>query len=160
MQRDEDANDPQIPLLIWWALESKAVNHREAVLPLFASPSLWQKAIPRKFIVERLARRYAAEDSETGFAACARLLAQAPGSAETELLMNGIEQALSGRRLEKLPSSLQPWFSKVWQRGAPSLALIRLGLRLGSDQALEPALKLVVDPNTSESDRVALIEIL
>src|SRR4030095_9605539 len=69
MQRDEDAKDPQIPLLIWWALESKAVNHREQVLELFAPPALWQKAIPRRFIVERLARRYAAEDSEAGFQA-------------------------------------------------------------------------------------------
>ncbi|MEO8426605.1 MAG: c-type cytochrome, partial [Verrucomicrobiota bacterium] len=157
---DEDASDPQIPLLIWWALESKAIDHREQILQLFAAPAFWQKAIARRFIIGRLARRYAAEDSEDGFAACARLLAQAPGSAETELLMKGIEQALSGRRLEKIPSALEPWFSKVWPRDAPNLALIRLGLRLGSDQALEPAFKLVVDPTKPESDRIALIEIL
>src|SRR5207302_6464341 len=29
LRRDEDANDPHIPLLLWWAIEDKAISHRE-----------------------------------------------------------------------------------------------------------------------------------
>src|SRR5439155_942422 len=36
LQRDEDAVDPQIPLLIWWAIESKAVSDRDQVVGLFS----------------------------------------------------------------------------------------------------------------------------
>ena len=32
--RDEDAGDPFIPLLLWWAVEDKAVTDRDAVLEL------------------------------------------------------------------------------------------------------------------------------
>src|SRR6185369_12867536 len=32
LRRDEDVKDPQIPLLLWWAMEAKAVSDRDAVL--------------------------------------------------------------------------------------------------------------------------------
>src|SRR4029079_16219566 len=33
--RDEDAGDPRLPLLIWWALEAKADPDTEKILALF-----------------------------------------------------------------------------------------------------------------------------
>ena len=35
----EDAGDPHIPLLLWWAIEDKAVSDRDAVLALLADES-------------------------------------------------------------------------------------------------------------------------
>src|SRR5258706_4207845 len=37
----DDAPDPDIPLRIWWALESKAVSDRKAILALIDDPSFW-----------------------------------------------------------------------------------------------------------------------
>src|SRR5205807_1785972 len=37
LQRTEDVNDPFIPLLLWWAIEDKAVSDREQVLHLLDS---------------------------------------------------------------------------------------------------------------------------
>ena len=41
MERDEDMQDQRIPLLLWWAIESKAVSDRDAVLALFEDPKVW-----------------------------------------------------------------------------------------------------------------------
>ena len=57
--------------------------------------------------MERLARRYVDEGGEADLKACARLLAAAPGQAETDLLLRGIDKALEGRRLEKAPEELE-----------------------------------------------------
>ena len=39
------AGDPQIPLLIWWAMESKAISDRDQVVGLFSEPSIWRRAL-------------------------------------------------------------------------------------------------------------------
>src|SRR5262245_2350686 len=56
LQRSEDVEDPQIPLLLWWAIEDKAISDRAEVAGLLASASDWQAPIIRKHIIERLAR--------------------------------------------------------------------------------------------------------
>jgi putative membrane-bound dehydrogenase-like protein len=159
-QRDEDVADPQIPLLTWWALESKALSDREAVVGLFETSSRWQRPIVQKFMLERVARRYATEGNNAGFSTCAKLLAMAPGAAETELLVRGMTEALVGRRLEEVPPPLEAWFAKTWQAGPPSQTLVRFGLRLGDPHALGAAISLVENPQTPEADRVSLVDIL
>src|SRR5262249_32257554 len=61
LQHDEDSSDQHIPLLIWWAMEDKAISQRAAIIRLFASPKIWDTQIVQKFIVERVAQRYTAE---------------------------------------------------------------------------------------------------
>src|SRR5262249_47278305 len=73
LERREDLDDPQIPLLLWWAIEDKAVSNREQVLEHFSTASAWRNLIGRQFIVERLSHRYLAEGGEKNVAACARL---------------------------------------------------------------------------------------
>ena len=160
LERDDDASDPQIPLLIWWAIESKAVSDRDPVVALFASTRIWQSALVRRHIAERIARRYAAEGTGDGYSACARLLSLAPTEGDAERLLQGMELALAGRRLDEVPASLASWFAAAWRRPNPSQALIRAGLRLGNAGATSVALNLIADEKTPEKDRVALIEIL
>ena len=74
----EDQSDPHIPLLLWWAVEDKALSDSGPILALLAPKETWQLPLVRGTIVERLARRYLAERSEPGDAACATLLSQAP----------------------------------------------------------------------------------
>ena len=62
VEHDEDAADPNVPLLIWWAIESKAASDRDAVLSLLDRPQTWQRPIVRDVLVERLARRYMAAE--------------------------------------------------------------------------------------------------
>ena len=160
LQRDEDAEDPQIPLLIWWALEAKAISDRDAVIHLFSSAALWNSSIVRQHITERVARRYAAEETEAGFATCARLLSLAPTTDDVERLLKGIDLALEGRRLTPVPAALESWFAKAWPGRPSSLNLVRLGLRLGNPRAVERALKLITENDLKETNRSSLIEIL
>jgi putative membrane-bound dehydrogenase-like protein len=160
LQRKEDVNDPQIPLLLWWAIESKAISDRALVLKLLDTPAAWRTPLTAKFIVERLGRRYMAEGNEAGFGACAQLLAQAPGSDEVNLLVRGMEQALEDRRLAKVPSALEKHLAALWDKQSTNLTLIRFALRLGSEQAYERALQLVAQPKTPERDRINLLEVL
>ncbi|HEY1858955.1 MAG TPA: HEAT repeat domain-containing protein [Gemmataceae bacterium] len=85
LQRSEDEGDPHIPLLLWWAIEDKAIAHRDLVLGLLDKPEMWKKPLMQKYLVERLARRFMAEGTDADYAACAHLLAAAPGKEETDL---------------------------------------------------------------------------
>jgi putative heme-binding domain-containing protein len=160
MQHSEDVDDPHIPLLLWWAIEDKAVSARERVLHLLDSPAAWQNPLLRRFIVTRLSRRYMAAGTEEDLLTCARLLAMAPGSAEADLVIRGMEKALEGRRLQSVPDALSQQLARLWSAKKPSLPLISLGLRLNDPMAYERALQLILDAKLSTKDRTFLIEIL
>lgn len=157
-RRLEDADDPHIPLLLWWAVEDKAVTDREQVLALFQDPEAWQKPLMHRFIVERLARRYMAEGSK-GYAACAWLLAHASGAKESMLLIQGMEKALEGSRLKSIPPELEKSLADLWTQH-PTPLLVRFMLRLGSRTADELALQMIPDPRVNDPDRIHLIEAL
>jgi putative membrane-bound dehydrogenase-like protein len=160
LRRKEDVSDPYIPLLLWWAIEDKAVSDREQVLALLDTPAAWQEPLVSRFILERIGRRYLAEGGDADLVACARLLAAAPGPQETDLLVQGMEKALEGRRLEKVPGALEKPLAKLWAKQSSNPALLRLALRLGSPAAYERALQVAADTKAPERERASLIEIL
>src|SRR5439155_5603202 len=98
---------PHLPLLLWWAVEDKAVAGRESILWLFDDPATWDLPLVRQVLVERLARRYLAEGTDDGLRACAALLDRAPSAAALDQLVSGMEQALEGRRLPRVPTILE-----------------------------------------------------
>ncbi|HEX8039287.1 MAG TPA: dehydrogenase, partial [Chryseosolibacter sp.] len=94
--RHDDSTDPDIPLQIWWALES-TTSHPEAVLALFNDKSLWQNKTVSTTLLGRLIQRYAMQSDSAGFAACARLIRQAPSLEHVKILFNGLQEGLRGR---------------------------------------------------------------
>ncbi len=160
LRRAEDASDPHIPLLLWWAIEDKAISDREQVLGLLDSAQTWRTPLIAQFVIERLARRYMAEGTDAGYSACARLLAEAPDQAATRTLIRGMEKALEGRRLASVPAALEKPLAKLWQSGASDLQVIRFALRLGSEPAYRQALDRSADPKMPQADRLALIEVV
>lgn len=159
LRHDEDARDPQIPLLLWWAIEAKAVSDRDAVLALLDDAAAWRQPLVRQFIVERLARRYLAENSAAGLRACAWLLDHAQG-AEVDLLVKGMDQALVGRQLPQVPAVLEKWIDKLRAERPDDLKRLRLALRLGSAGAYADALQRVAAGKTPAGTRLALVEVL
>ncbi len=160
LHRSEDVSDPQIPMLLWWAVEDKAISDRERVLALVGSRSDWQTPIIRQFIIERLGRRYAAEENDANFATCARLLEMAPGPTEVNLLLQGMEKAFEGRSLAKVPPQFEKVLNTLWSQGEPNSLLIRFACRLGSKPAVVKALALVASHQVPDSERVATITLL
>src|SRR5262249_25775775 len=103
---DEDAGDPRAPLLLWWAIESKADSDRDSVIALFSDATLWPRPLVQSQILERLMRRYAMAGTRKDLLTCAQLFRLAPGRAQSERLMAGFEQAFKGRALAGLPDEL------------------------------------------------------
>ena len=60
LARDQDASDPHVPLLLWWAVEAHALADLEDTLRRFTAPEAWQSAMCRSAILVRLIRRFAA----------------------------------------------------------------------------------------------------
>jgi len=135
LHRDEDVNDPMIPLLLWWAIENKAVSDREGVSSLLSAPEDWRAPIMRKVITERIARRYAAQPTKENLAVCALLLSRAPAG-ESERLIVGMDEAFQGQTMSAPPPELIPGLEHLWSLGAPSPTLIRFAARMGYGPAI------------------------
>jgi putative heme-binding domain-containing protein len=146
--------------LLWWAVEDKAIRDRDRVLDLLAAPDDWKVPLIRQVIVERLGRRYMAEGGEADLETCAKLLAAAPGPDEVQLLVRGMEKALEGRQLPKVPAALEKGLANLWEKQGNSALLVRFAMRLGSPQGYERALALAGDAKVPEADRIGLIEAL
>ncbi|MEX0713633.1 MAG: HEAT repeat domain-containing protein, partial [Pirellulales bacterium] len=160
LTHDEDAADLHVPLLVWWAIEDKAVTHPALVLDLVASPDAWRLPLVEQFIAERLARRYAAEGTQESFEACAKLLALAPGKAGTDRLLAGLVASLSGRRLVSVPGPLAAPLAKLLDERGHDPGVLQLALRLGHAEALDLAADLIHDRSSDDDSRVALVQTL
>ncbi len=159
LARSEDVHDPHIPLLLWWAVESKAVSDRDAVLALFNTPDRWRLPLVTQVMIERIGRRYLAEGTDTDYQTCARLLRAAPGPKARELLVRGMEQALVGRRLDHVPAALEQPLADL-ERELPHPLWLRIAVRLGSDVAYRRLVKEVTDKGIAEAERGGLITLL
>jgi len=160
LRHSEDVDDPYIPLLLWWAVEDKAVAHRDQVLALLDAPDAWRLPLVKRFLLERLARRYLAEGGKTDLETCAYLLEQAPGPEERELLLSGMDKALEGRLLTEAPPVFSKTIVGLWRRSPDSPVLLRLAVRLGEAEAHSHLLKRIADARVSEKERILLVELL
>lgn len=77
LDRGAGEDDPRVPWLVWWAIESKAVDHRQELVAWLARPESWEQPAYRGN-VRRLIRRLAAEGTEDSYAAASRLLEPVP----------------------------------------------------------------------------------
>lgn len=158
VQRTEDANDPCIPLLDWWAIENKAITSRDAVLKLFSEGRLWQTPIVTNTILERLARRYAAEND---LDACMTLL-RAPGAhgqlSRLAPILKGMESGLVA--VTTVPALFTAWVATNSSETIKDVRVIRLGVRFHDDALAQIAQKLIEDEKTAKADRISLIESL
>ncbi|HZU38799.1 MAG TPA: c-type cytochrome, partial [Gemmataceae bacterium] len=155
----EDIHDPQIPLLLWWAIENKALSDRERVLSLLDTPAAWRNPFMEQVLLERLSRRYMAEGKDEDLATCGELLARAPGDAERKRVIRGMDEALSGRRLTHVPAGLASQIDRSWRSHRTDLTLTQLALRLGNEAAYVEGLADLNDGQLSPSYRAGLIEV-
>jgi len=108
-------------------------------------------------------RRYAADRSEAGYAACARLLASATTAghpAVLEILIGGLEQGLEGGALEKPPLSLEKSIADLWKRESNDLHFIRAAASLGFGPAYDRTVSLAIDSGTPNETRLLALRLL
>lgn len=154
----DDSADPDIPLQIWWALESKAESDRNRILAMFDDKEIWSRETVMKSILERLMQRYILAGGPENFKACANLLKLAPTDKHAGLLINGLQEGLRGRDVTGLSpdliNALKPYQHLFKEE---SLAL---NLRQGQKEALDKVLSIISDKNTNVGERLSYIRIL
>lgn len=146
-RRSEDAQDPHLPLLVWWGLEAKADSDRQAVLALFREAALWDQPLVTQHLIERLMRRYASTGLRKDLVTAAQLLELAPTPEHARQLLGGLEAAYEGRSMVDLPPELAAAMAKV---GGGSLLL---RLRQGDPQAVAEALRTIADEQADPTRR-------
>jgi putative heme-binding domain-containing protein len=150
----KDASDIHIPLLLWWAIESKVTDDPEAVLHLFSERAFWGLPIVAGTITERVMRRFAASGTRQDLDRCAQLLALAPGPEEIKRLMTGFEAAYAGRSLVGLP---RPLAEAIARYSGQSVAL---GLRQGRPEAIAEALGLLGNDQGDRARQLQYVQIM
>jgi len=141
---NEDADDLHIPLLLWWALESKATKSSAAIIGLYKKPEVWKRTLVEKHLALRTMQRFAQSGTRNDLLIGAELLANAPTIEHKQELLKGFEAAFKGRPLSGLPDEL---VKAITEAGGGSLAL---RVRQKDAAAIVEALKLAaVEPASS-----------
>ncbi|MEI9892880.1 MAG: hypothetical protein WDN28_02925 [Chthoniobacter sp.] len=78
LDHDADAADPRLPLLLWWDIEAKADSDRDAVLAFFHESPLWDRPIVKRYLLERLMRRFAQTGARKDLLTCAAIFDLSP----------------------------------------------------------------------------------
>jgi putative membrane-bound dehydrogenase-like protein len=160
-QHAEDAEDPYIPLLIWWALEQNALPARAEVLAQWTKPRVWQTPLARDFLLPRLVRRYAAEADATGAESCLAILTAAPTAEARQPLLAALDEGWRGRTtVADAPQALVTLVSAAWQADRDNATLAHLAARLGNRDVAEYLLARALDNRLDDKARLAALDVL
>ncbi len=188
-QRPEFLDDRYIPLLLWWAIEAHAIDAQEMILDAFTTADGWKNPFVRDFLLGRLMKRYAGDNSSAGFKGASRLLDSAvtddderlllveldaglkmlgrekpkglpPGTAFADIAVRTATQAEAQRGLASTPPELANSVNRLWQSGTTDPLIIRVFTRLGNDDAYQRALTLATDSTIAAEVRLEMLRIL
>jgi putative membrane-bound dehydrogenase-like protein len=145
----EDAGDPNLPLMYWYALEPLAGESPEPALQLARSA----KASP--LLLPFTARRLASSGKPEVLALVVKELAAQEDAGRHRAILRGIQEALKGRRRVPMPTEWAAAFAKLShskdaevRRQAMALAVI-----FGDPKAFAELRRLVSDPSADAHAR-------
>ncbi|MDO8994363.1 MAG: c-type cytochrome, partial [Daejeonella sp.] len=151
----DDSNDPDIPLLIWWAMESKSESDRNAIVSIFEDKGIWQKKLVQNVLLKRLMQRYIMPAGDANYSAASKLISLAPSKVYAKILISGLREGLRGRDAIGLSAELtkviQPYQAELF--GAP----LALAVRQGNVTAVKMALSVIADDNADFDHRLSYI---
>lgn len=185
LRRGLDRDDPYMPLMLWWAVEARAMTDPDRLLGFFGSEEAWDDRDVRG-ITLKLIRRYAAEGTAACYDACERLLSTASvrdqadalaalevGLAERSVAPGGMGMAglfgtiaipegrgLPERRFEPLTGRLTDAVRAAWLVAPTDLLRMRLATRADVTGASAAVLAEAAVPSTTGNRRIALLGIL
>ncbi len=152
-----DDQDPQLPLMIWWAVEAHASDW-PAMRGFLSEPDVWQAPLMEATIGTRLMRRYAATGTSEDLQICAELIDLAPDEASRDGLIAGLNQAFQGRTLPPLPATVDQALQAYRRsRGESGLAL---AVRQGDRQVVPAAVRALRNPQSDPGLRIELVRAL
>jgi putative heme-binding domain-containing protein len=148
-----DEKDGHIPMLIWWAVESKMATHRDAIVDWFKDVAIWKSAVGRETVAPRVARWLAGRGTAEDQRALLALLRSAPSAVERDLLLAGVNLAFEGRQIPKLEPELAAILAKSGN--------VEIAARSGDAAALASVIASIADDDAKLKDKqVKAIELL
>jgi putative membrane-bound dehydrogenase-like protein len=152
-----DADDLNLPLLIWYGIEPLVSADRDKALTLIS-----QCKIP--LVREYLARRITEdENSQTsGIVQLVKLLDRETDSATQSDVLSGIEASLAGQRHVRMPQGWAELAAKLTQSSNDAVRekVLLLSLVFGDPRATVAARRIVEDPKSPLKSREKLLEAL
>ena len=145
--RDDLRLDPCIPLQLWWALEAMVSNDDSFLREIFSRRNIWVSRLVHEEILERLMRRFAAEETVEGYDMCDFLLKNAPTDDAKVKLINGF---LKGGKLAHY-SSLSKGLIITLENNKKLLPL-ELRLRVSQEEAIDESILYIKNKKTSIDD--------
>ncbi len=151
--RHADLEDPQLPLLLWWAIEAHCGTSPEAVLGLCADPEFSSQPLTR---TQLLCARHAAlrEHRQAGGPLGVRQALGTSGSRGGDNWSTGSRPRTAGARPTSLPQELVVALGKTGKAG------LALRVRLDEPAALDEALAALANKATKPELSEELIAVL
>ncbi len=154
----DDSKDPDIPLMLWWALEAKSETDREAMLGLFADRSFLERPVTHQVLLERIVQRYAMAGGSENYSSCEKIAARQLSEPLQLKMLAGLEEGLRGKPLEDLPAGLKGSLDKLRAvKGEPAFAA---GIRQKDPEAVKKALAAIATDKTALIDRLTYIRMM
>lgn len=153
----DDSGDPDIPMQIWWALESKVGVSDGEIVKMFRGKEIWNRPVVEDVLLDRLMQRYILEGGMDAYNTARALFELVPEERSGELLLKGLQEGLRGKDFSELPEDLVRAISPFRTSGEGEWAM---ALRKGDKEALEEALKIVEDSGGNLEERISYIDIL
>ncbi|HKA06497.1 MAG TPA: PVC-type heme-binding CxxCH protein, partial [Gemmataceae bacterium] len=171
--RSEDADDPHLPLIIWWAMEP------HFTIPALATQGIKLPSAPkmRDFLAERIARRMVASDLRLADSPDRRVnpdppqvrrnrLAYTPGlladttAPAAPAFLRGIEAGLDGRSFDQLLPPMATWLDQLNAHFSGDDNLFRIRIRFNHRDSLKDAHARLADAKRPDAEKVKLIQLL
>ncbi|WP_146408666.1 DUF7133 domain-containing protein [Allorhodopirellula heiligendammensis] len=146
LRHENDAHDPHMPLMNWWAIEAHA-DVWPAVATMFADKSIWNLSMVKHDVLRRLIQRYASASDDENLHHCAQLIEMAPDDEARALLIQGIDMAYQGRAIPQLPISLDRALAEY--KASLGESNLILSLRRGDSRAIVDAIELLASPQSN-----------
>jgi putative membrane-bound dehydrogenase-like protein len=146
----EDSDDPNLPLMIWFGIESMVAENETAALRLLTVAEI---PLVRRFITQRLVLGQKL-DALSGF------LASAINAHTQRDVAHGMFDALNGRRQVPLPAHWPEAAARLEKHSDPRVReeALRLSLIFGDSGALEEFKSRVIDKAADTTARVSALE--
>ncbi|MRI00208.1 c-type cytochrome [Kriegella sp. EG-1] len=158
MSNEKDVTDSDIPMLLWWSLESKFQNNQKEVIELFKDKSFWEKPIVQNFVLERLMQRLILEGKFHDLEDATFLFENIPSKKQAKYLWNGLQEGMIGKEMTDLPKELlaavQPYV------GMFGNAPLSFDIGQKKEKAITAALEIIIDKNEDIENRLAYIKLI
>jgi putative membrane-bound dehydrogenase-like protein len=150
LTHSEDAADPNLPLMYWYAAEPLAAVDAPRALALARNGKIPQ-------IYDFMARRIAAIGTPEAFALLVKSLNEAKDDADRLVLIRGIQDGLKGRRQVQMPTDWPAAFAKLQVALSAELRErgLAVALSFGDPAALGKLREIVQSPKAELRQRAS-----